>query len=44
MSWPPDEQLARQEERLQRAGVTYRVVRFDGGHKVDEGALRDLAG
>ena len=37
------DQLARQEERLQRAGVAYRVVRFDGGHKLDDGALRGIA-
>ncbi len=35
--------LARDEERLRSAGIPYRVVRFDGGHEVDERVLRELA-
>jgi len=37
-------ELARDEaERLARAGVTYRTVRYEGGHEIDEATLRSLA-
>ena len=30
-------------ERLERLGLTYRDVRFDGGHRLDDDTLRELA-
>jgi len=34
--------LARDEERLRGAGIAYRVIRFEGGHEIDGGVLRQL--
>lgn len=34
--------LARDTGRLDAAGVAYRVVRYDGGHEIVPGVLRDL--
>lgn len=34
--------LARDEERLRSAGIPYRVIRFEGGHEIDGGVLRQL--
>ena len=33
-----------EEQRMRGAGLTYRVVTFAGGHEIDSGALRELAG
>jgi predicted esterase len=35
--------VARDTERLAAARVPHRVVGFDGGHRIDEGVLRQLA-
>jgi len=34
--------LARDEERLRGSGIAYRVIRFDGGHEITVGVLRQL--
>jgi predicted esterase len=35
--------VARQEARLQAGGMPYRLVRYDGGHRVEPHALAELA-
>lgn len=35
--------LARERERLTAAGIAVRALRFDGGHRLDDQTLRDLA-
>lgn len=35
--------LAAAVERLQAAGVAHRIVRFSGGHRLDDGALREIS-
>ena len=39
-----DKILERDGERLRRARVSFEVMRFDGGHIIDEAVLRKLAG
>ena len=34
------ETVAAEEDRPRRAGVPYRLVRFDGGHRMDAEMLR----
>ncbi len=36
--------LARDEERLRAAGIAYRVIRFEGGHEIDDAVLRQIGG
>lgn len=40
----PDSLAAHHEARLRAAGIDPIVHRFDGGHRLDRGTLRDLAG
>lgn len=42
--WVSAERLEEQRERLVRLGVTPRVVRFDGGHRMDADTLRAIVG
>ncbi len=37
------EPLAREAERLESAGLDYRLQTFEGGHAINRGALRELA-
>src|SRR5690606_21324357 len=37
-----DERVAAMEERLRKAGVPYRLVRYAGGHRIAESVLRNL--
>jgi len=39
-----DKILERDGERLRRAGVPFSVVRFEGGHVIDQRVLREIAG
>jgi predicted esterase len=36
--------LARDEERLREAGIPHRVIRFQGGHEIDDAVLRRIGG
>ena len=36
------ERLEAQQKRLDEAGVTYELLRFDGGHRLDDATLRRL--
>ena len=36
------ERLAAQQQRLDEAGASYELLRFDGGHRLDDGTLRRL--
>ncbi len=40
----PEERLAAECARLDAAGYRYELVRFAGGHRLDDGTLRRLAG
>jgi predicted esterase len=40
----PEAAIEAHERQIQRLGLTYRIVRFTGGHRLDDATLRDLAG
>lgn len=40
----PEERLTAECARLDAAGFTYTLVRYAGGHRLDDGALRQVAG
>lgn len=40
----PEEHLARERDRLDAAGFAYTIDRFEGGHRLDDAALRRVAG
>jgi len=38
------EKIAEAEARLWSHGITYRLLTYDGGHELDDGVLKELAG
>jgi predicted esterase len=36
------DRVAASDSRLRAAGMTYRLLRYDGGHRIDESSLREL--